>query len=68
MPSSGSAHTAQLLSVILKRIEHLKGSCFRVFFALQRHEFLTEQGKKHPGAVGRSQRAYHLIPHFKYQE
>jgi hypothetical protein len=29
------------------------GSCFREFFALQRHEFLTEQGKKLPEAAGR---------------
>ena len=29
------------------------GSCFREIFALQRHEFLTEQGKKLPEAAER---------------
>jgi hypothetical protein len=30
------------------------GSCFREFFALQRHEVLTEQGKKLPEAARRT--------------
>jgi hypothetical protein len=43
---------AQLLSATLRRIEYYNGSCFREFFALQRYEVLTEQGKKLPEAAG----------------
>jgi hypothetical protein len=45
-PCSYAAPFSSLLNIAA-------GSCFREFFALQRHEVLTEQGKKLPEAAGR---------------
>jgi hypothetical protein len=55
MPLSGSTRTAQLLNVQYSSLlKTAAGSCFREFFALQRHGVLTEQGKKVPEAAGHS--------------